>query len=64
MSTPKRVNGLAVITHHHDVSMAGGQISNDVRLETVGILILVHQYVTVPGRKLKTYVFMLLQQTA
>ena len=48
---PERVDGLRVVAHHRDALPVGLELAQDVRLQAVGVLVLVDQDVveTLPG---------------
>ena len=48
ISAAKRINALRIVPHDHQVSMAGGQQIDHIRLNDVGILIFIHQHMLKP----------------
>jgi len=47
VAPPKGINGLRIITNRHDVVMGGRQLTHQIRLETVRILVFIHQNIPV-----------------
>src|SRR4030095_11041615 len=55
----KRVNALRVVTDHSDIVVGGGEQSDDLCLEVIGVLVLIHHNETVDAGKPVAHLFMI-----
>ena len=47
IGSPERVDALGVVSHHHDIIVRGSQKADDLGLKAIGVLVFVHQDITV-----------------